>query len=470
MLRLARKIDDDQTIERDPEHLLAGISTGAKLSPDTLFSRGSHLIVDCSHVQNVRHEGLSVVPVEEVFADPEAVFLGFGFPNVYVAMPRDEDDERGSGWDRFAAFMFFRQAAYIHDTKGRVQGGMFVELRGLSHQARAALRNALEQDVGKRHVSCANATGRALTAAGFTCGGRKLSRKVRPMRLARTIWERGLEFRGEAIELRLIRTNGGTVTDHFAGVIRKEATSGFRAIKKIVAKKKAKPKAPVIEPRELIADLSSIVTKEVPGLASREVFVGRPSKIGAFLRRQWGEHPIFEVETIGAQPDLNSFSALSAPLKPYPGKLDLLGRLKRYVLFSRPVVKTVRRQMAVKMDSLGTLPAQSIINMLQVGPPEQPFIYNMVLTGTSVRLSRLENQSEKDNDKANWVLAKHVLLSGYDPDVRFAGEVWAEDTSEGRIMHINNNSGTYKPSDAQTTQAHQFLSEVFGVPAVAHAA
>lgn len=82
-------------------------------------------------------------------------------------------------------------------------------------------------------------------------------------------------------------------------------------------------------------------------------------------------------------------------------------------------------------------------------------------------MSRLENRDERDSDKANWVLAKHVLLADYDPDVRYAGEAWAEDTPDGRVMHINNNSGTYKPTAAQLHEAARYLAEAFGVPVIA---
>lgn len=36
-------------------------------------------------------------------------------------------------------------------------------------------------------------------------------------------------------------------------------------------------------------------------------------------------------------------------------------------------------------------------------------------------------------------------------------------------MHINNNSGTYKPTAQQGEAARSYLSDVFGVAGVAHA-
>lgn len=180
----------------DERNLFAGLTTGAKLATDTLFSRGPQLVIDASHVRVVRHEGLAVIPVAEVFADPSAVFLGFGYPNVYLALPRRASEPKGRGWDRYAAFMFWREKSYVADTKGRVQGGLIVELRGLPPEAIDALRDAMVRQSGRRTITCANATAKVLDAAGFTCRGRQLKRSVRPMRLARRIWEGGLEFRG----------------------------------------------------------------------------------------------------------------------------------------------------------------------------------------------------------------------------------------------------------------------------------
>lgn len=469
MMRFTPTPSSTRPPETPPVHdegdLLNGLTDGVKFTTDTLFSRGTQLVLDASHVNAVRHEGLSVIPIGEVFSDSDAVFIGFGFPNVYVAVPREDDAERGSGWDRFAAFMFWRQQAHVADTKGRVQGGVLVQLRNLPEEAIDRLRAAMQSGAGQRSISCANANGRMLTAAGFTCGGKAMTRAVRPMKLARRVWEDGLEFKGEPVDLRIIRTDGGTVSDHFAGVMRKEFTSLCRAAKKVAGRGHVKAKAPVMEPRPLAAPTSTIC----PSAPRLELRVGRPSRLAALLGRRYGEHPIFEAMLDPDHLDIDGadFAPLHDRLKHYPGKLDAMSKLKRYVLFAKPVVRVVRKQMAADMESLGVLAGSTLVGMLQEDSPQDPFIYNVVLTGESFRLSRLENRTDKDVAKANWVLAKHVLLAGYDPDVRYAGEAWAEDTPEGRVMHINNNSGTYKPTEAITAEAARYLAAAFGVPVVA---
>jgi CYTH domain len=454
---------------RSEVHLFDGLTEGARLKTEALFSSSSQIVVDASHVTMVEHEGLSVVPVAEVFSNPNATFLGFGKPNVFLSLPRAATPDVTAGWDRFAAFMFWRKAAHIADTKGRVQGGVFVELCDLPPEALVRLRTAMGAFEGRKTITCANATGRVMTQAGFTCDGRTLAYKVRPMTLAKAIWDGGLEFDGTAVTLRMIRTHSGTVSDHFVGVLRKESTSLFRAVEKIVRSKSTKSvaKAPVIQARPLAA-------AAVPSHAQTsrlELRVGRFTKVAVLLHQQVGEHPIFEARLDSAHVDINGtdFPELRSALKAYPGKLDATSKLKRYVLFSRPVVKAVRYQLAAKMDSLGRLPGPVLVEMFQTGSTGNPFLYNVVITGTSARMTRLENRTDKDVGKANWVLAKHVLLSGYDPDVRYAGEIWVEDTKTGRVLHLNDNSGTYKPSRNKAEAAARFLQQLTGVPVLFHA-
>lgn len=446
--------------------LLDGMTDGASLAPDGLFSRGSRMVVDASHVQAVQHDGLKLIPVAEVFANPNAVFLGFGEPNVYLTVPRQPG--ANVGWDKYAATMFWRQKSFVADTKGRVQGGILIELRNLHEAALEEICKAMRAQSGKRSITCARANARVLDAAGFTSGGKSIGHLVRPMALARKIWENGLEFRGEPVDLRVIRTGGRSLTDHFAAVVKKESTSLGRLAKKQINKLKRHKgdKAPVLEARELA--LAYPVVGDTSPLA--ELLVGRPSRLGAAMAAKIGDHPIFEAVPDKALVDPNSpsFESLNEPLRAYPGKLDLPTKAKRYLLFAPGPVNFIRRQLAQEMQSVGIHSGTQLMNMLRVSGDDKPFLYNAIVTSTSLRMSRLENRTAKDSRKANWILAKHVLIAGYDPDVRFAGEVWVEDGPNGRVVHVNNNSGTYKPSAAQTRAAAKFMAEGLGVPVEVH--
>lgn len=453
----------EQTNASDPfPDPLAGLTEGAMLAPDGLFSRGQRLVVDSSHVQTVDHEGLSLLPVEEVFSDSEALFLGFGIPNVYLAVPGEQ------GWEKYAATMFWRQPSFVADTKGRVQGGMLVELRQLAPEAVGELREVMHSHAGRRAITCARSNALVLHGAGFTSGGRSLRRFVRPMTLARHLWEHGLEHRGDPVELRVIRTGGQSISDHFLKVIRKESTSVGRVVKKQTAKlsRRRNNAAPTIEPRPMSpAKLEAGDTS-----LAAELRMGRPSRVGAMIGSYIGDHPIFEAIPDPANVDLDSpdFTELNAALPAYPGRLDVGTKLKKYLLFAPTPVRVIRSQLAQDMQSMGMHSGHTLTSMLQLGPPQDPFLYNAVLSGGALRVARLENRTEKDRGRANWLLAKHVLIAGYDPDVRFAGEFWVSEENGQRTVHLNNNSGTYKPSRSQAEAAGRFIEQGFGVPTVVH--
>jgi len=448
--------------------LLNGMTEGATLGPEGMFSHGPRLVVDASHVQSVLHDGIELVPIAEVFKNPKAVFIGFGMPNVYIALPTEGDGSEPR-WEKYAAAMFWRQPSHIADTRGRVQGGVLVELVDPPMGAISALRFAMTELEGQRTVSCAKANAELLHLAGFTSGLLPLDHHVRPAALARQIWEHGLEHRGRPVSLRVIQTTGRSVTDHFASVMSKESTSPGRLVAKQLKKvRKTTALAPTIDARPLAP------ANTHAGDVSRngELRAGRPNRLGSALCVFWGDHPIFEAVPDRSIVDLDSerFVDMNGPLTPYPGELDFATQAKKHVLFSPTAVRWIRRLLAREMVSVGQHTGYSMAAMLRVGTSERPFMYNAVLTSNALRIARLENQSRKDVKKANWVLSKHVLVAGYDPDVRFAGEFWVEDGPNGREIHVNNNSGTYQPGPERTEAAARFISEGFGIPVVVHQA
>ena len=448
--------------------LLSGMTEGATLGPDGMFSRGPRLVVDASHVQSVHHDGIELVPIAEVFTNPKAAFIGFGMPNVYTTLPVEDGGGREPRWEKYAATMFWRQPSHIADTRGRVQGGVLFELVDPPIGAISALRLAMAELEGQRTVSCAKANAELLHLAGFTSGLLPLDHHVRPAALARQLWEHGLEHRGRPVALRVIQTTGRSVTDHFASVMSKESTSPGRLVTKQLKKvrKTSTAPAPTIDARPL----SPADTNAGDPTRSGELRAGRPNRLGSALCVFWGDHPIFEAIPDRSIVDLDTerFADMNEPLVPYPGTPDFATRAKKHVLFSPTAVRWIRRLLARDMVSVGQHTGHSMAAMLRTGTADRPFMYNAVLTSNALRIARLENQSRKDVKKANWVLSKHVLVAGYDPDVRFAGEFWVEDGPNGREIHVNNNSGTYQPGPERTEAAARFISEGFGIPVVVH--
>ncbi|HSX01451.1 MAG TPA: hypothetical protein VLF67_04380, partial [Candidatus Saccharimonas sp.] len=343
-----------------------------------------------------------------------------------------------------------------------VQAGILFELRNLPPKAVEALRHQMELKKGKRTASCAHAHAQVLAGAGFTCGGTSLRRVYRPSKLAALIWQHGLEYGGQPVELRLVQT-GASTPDHFLNVWRNEVTSPARAIAKQYARAGAAHAAPLFEP---------LATEPAPPAQSgtgRPVRVGvsLPSKLGMYLGFLWGERPIFYAET----PESPMAPELGTPLQSFPGKLDRVTKLKKHILFSRPVIWFINRHVVRSIAWDEGVPAGSIAAMLRRSPGtdrQTAYVYNYALTGTDVRISRLANDNGRDRKFINWILAKHVLLSNYSRDVRASGEMWCTLNEAGSpIVCLNLNSGTYKPSDERLEPTAQYLGALFGTPVVA---
>jgi hypothetical protein len=416
------------------------------------------MVIDASEVPTAVDDGsgLTLFPIDAIFGDRRAVFIGFGRPNVFMTLPRSEHDERGSGWDKFAAFMFYRQKSYVADTKGRVQAGILFELRGLPDDAVAALRYHMQLISGHRNPSCANATGRVLTAADFTCGGHSLAHILRPSRLAARIWRHGLEYEGLPVDIRIVQA-GDSVSDHFRSIWDREATSPGRTVRKVYQRHAEHVPAPVFGEQPQL----QLVSDRWDDTELMPVGISRPSLLGAHLGFIFGERPVFETMPLISIDEV----ALATPLKHFPGKLDRITKLKKYVLFSKPVIRLLRRHVVAAME-YHDAPRRAVVDMLRLSPGidhETAFIYNIVMTGRYVRITRLENRNGRDHKFINWILAKHVFVSGYDPDVRFPAEVWCFMEGDERVVALNRNSGTYKPDAERHYAAARYLSKVFDV-------
>ncbi|CAF0837666.1 unnamed protein product [Didymodactylos carnosus] len=113
----------------------------------------------------------------------------------------------------------------------------------------------------------------------------------------------------------------------------------------------------------------------------------------------------------------------------------------------------IRSQMASGWDNHGYFSAAALSSMMSVDPKKENK-YNVVITGDCL----IGMHNSVGIKFVDWLLSKHVLMSGYDDDVRFAGEIWMEHRNEGLVLHVSNNSGTYLPTDEQLTATGQYVA------------
>lgn len=437
---------------------LQGIWAGAVVRPEPLFHRKTRIIIDThfSPEHNILRNGLEetefdhikLISLDKLFNNKNEIFLGFGVPNVYLTVPKAS----GDGYVKFAAFMLWRQCSAIIDTKGRVQSGFLIRFRNPSQYMLASLRQAMLQQSNSRHVSCAYANACVLDSAGFTCGGTNLNNHFGARSLFQQIFENGLEYRGEPLDLDFIRTTRLTLEEHFSEVRKKEITSLGRTCKKVV--KECLPsnnhtRAPLLEAKYV--PMKPTVIGHCGSLTRLEI--SHPGFFGATVRKFIGSHTLFKLIPDKEQANVNFYLPQTIPAFAMKNP-SFITRIKKYLLFSRSVVLTIRNQMASSWDDHGYFSPGPLASMMSINTKNEPHPYNIVMTGDFI----IGMHNSPGLKVVDWILSKHVLISGYDDDVRFAGEAWMEHQDNGLVLHLSNNSGTYQPTDKQLTAAGEYVS------------
>ncbi|MCB0352339.1 MAG: hypothetical protein KDD64_02405 [Bdellovibrionales bacterium] len=440
-------------------HQFAPFSRHFERRPEPLFGRIVE-VTDCStSVRDRAASDLRVVRISDFLAGNDHVFLGFGLPNAYLAFPAPPASNEPH-YEKFAAKSLRRAPSVVEDTKGWVQAGIHFLMRDLPEEAKQAIRVAAADHHGKKYWTCVNANARVLEDAGFTSGGKPLRKIYFPVALLRTIEENGLFYRGQPVNVEVFRTSRTPVEDFGMAIVGAESKTlsrhSKRAIDKwlrgtklkwLTTKRKLSQKGAVWEEREIAPSLPEGVKYK----DDLDVRVSVPSQRGFLVRMLWGPHHLFEVR----QNRVAVSDFLPDKLRAYPQeKPSLATRLKKGLLFSPPVIRGIRRELCPRYFELGERDEAKIHRMLLTDSEKNPNKFNLFVTGEKIILSRLKVRFPK----ADWIMSKHVLVSGYDSDVRFAGEVWKD---KDGVINVNGNSGTYQPTDEQLLKLVEYLQRVF---------
>ena len=178
-----------------------------------------------------------------------------------------------------------------------------------------------------------------------------------------------------------------------------------------------------------------------------ELESSEPGKIGRLFRLIWPAHTLFRVRQSHVAIDGYLPRALPVVEKANP---SLLSRLK-----SGPVIALVRWQLA-RFHQPQTRTDEELFDALAPHAAGKPNKYNIVIEGGRISVAKLfHGLGWKRVDD---LLSKHILLSGYSKDVRFAGEIWK---GEDGVIYLSNNSGTYQPSEPELERAVAYLAAVF---------
>jgi hypothetical protein len=417
-------------------------------------------VVDASTIRERTIDDLKVFRIPDLFAGPDEVFIGFGKPNAYIVVP----DGKG-GYQKFAGKSLKRAPSVIADTRGFVQSGILLRLLNLPPHAAEQLRHAMTLHHGNKYWTCVNACLRVLSDAGFTVKTRPMKKVYVPYAMLRMLLEEGLYFDGRRVEFEVIRTTPERFDRYVLQIVKAETMTFCRHADRSLesAAKKNKLMAGLLTVRQLPGKLlqrkpkarvSAPVAPDIQPAAFASdigIKVSKASFLGNLLRQSWGSHALFEA----AQARVKVEDFLTETLQAFPqANPSLATRLKKRILFAKPVIKLIRRVLAADHVDIGMRNERDVYLMLRTHSEQAQNKYNLVITRSSIILSRI-NVGVKLID---WILSKHVLMSGYHPFVVFAGEIWKD---EQGVIHVSRNSGTYRPTEAMLDAVVEFLRAVF---------
>ncbi|CAF3049986.1 unnamed protein product [Rotaria sp. Silwood2] len=166
-----------------------------------------------------------------------------------------------------------------------------------------------------------------------------------------------------------------------------------------------------------------------------------PSRLGQFTESIFHEHSIY---TLNIPSDI---------IDQYlPNKLQafvsttLTNLVKHYFFYSKPIIYASRSQLSSNVEQLSDLILFKDFLENLLSKNDSALRYNFVITNNCLIFSRIPRMRHVPYH----ILCKHITLSNRSTNVRFAGELWRDD--DGQFL-LNNNSGTYRPSDRLIKQA-----------------
>lgn len=393
----------------------------------------------------------SFVRLKDAIPHEDPLLIGFGRPNVFLIVP----DGRG-GTQRLAAKSLRMGEARVEDSRGLAQAGIFLRIdrEQVRPEMLEAIHRSLHEREGTKSWTCVQSVCTALRNAGFTSGGRPLS-ELFPMPMMERILREGLEWNGEPLRVDLVNASSKSLNE-FTGEIRdaQRRTLSRHAWRHLIALEQRFPvTARILRLRDQTRETLAVIfwKREAEGAAEAAApayWTSDPSPLGRLMNALGGEHKFIEFPV--PRPEVIDLH-LPGPLVAYQAKNpSFWTTLKKDFLFSPRMVAFLRNQ----------LHRGRRVEPCPGGCEEMPFIptsgerYNFVLTNESLILTRLQVR----HPGVDWILTKHVLLSGYHPDVRVAGELWRD--PQGRV-HVNLDSGTYAPPPARRQALIEVLREMF---------
>jgi hypothetical protein len=446
---------------------------------ETLFGEMTPVVDVSHHIRDIKvpsHKDLTFFQLDKVLS-PGSVFLGFGKPNVYLGMPNDNGE-----FSKLDAKSVKRGKAQVVHMRNFAQSGLIfllhiddIEDDHSPEFIKNTLRNMVQEESGLRHWTCVNANAKVLDKTGFYFPNEKLlSEFYFPMTFARKLLKNGIFYRNKRVKVTVIRTVPVYLENFGLSVVKSQWTSIYRHAVRY-ANKHAKWLVNAIsygkdKSLDLMGDFKKLkmpiedkvtfMPKSYSASCKYPMTISYPSKNGTFFRWIWGPHSFFTIT-----PNDNPIGEyLPEKITAYETKSgSVFNFIKQNILFNNGVSSFIVKHLA-KNESPVFMPTESeLFNLLRTHNEKNPNKYNIVVTGTNIRVMKLGIKYKF----VDWVMSKHILSSKNienkgknlkEPDVRFAGEVWKTSDS---LIHISNDSGTFAPTNEMLDELIKYFQLIF---------
>jgi hypothetical protein len=176
--------------------------------------------------------------------------------------------------------------------------------------------------------------------------------------------------------------------------------------------------------------------------------ISKPSLFGKVTSTIFDEYPVYKCRISSEM--LNNY--LPEKLSSFAAK-SLKNLAKREFFYSKPIIFASRSQLCDQFEELScSITLEDLLDEL-LSETNNIIRYNFVITGDYLIFVKIAHTRHASYH----ILCKHITLSNRGEDVRFAGELWRD---ENNLFKLNNNSGTYRPSNILINNTVQLFNEL----------
>lgn len=478
MVSKREKFEDDLKMDDSQRYLSSAHTKKSDQFSSYMYGTKTFEVIKPSAIQEFAAEsdGTLNTVMASHFLKPGVMAINFGIPNVAAFTTEDKGD--GSVQTvKVDAKSLKREPMKYHATNGKIQSGVFFVPTNIPAEALKRFNEAAKKMEGRADITCVNTNCRVLQQAGFSIEGKKMEDVIFPNTfmehlLFRNVIYTDTEGKKHKVHFDIINTTPNSLEDHFEKIDMAVVGTRLRHRQRNADTEESR-KARGVAAKALIESEKRRLESERKGLASesehkqdaanltrRKFTVSVPSFIGSAVASIWGRHTIFEVHLADKKEQIaERFKKESLPkLKPFPqAKPSFTTKVKRDILFSKPMINFLRRHMMGNVDTL-YLNTQDLFSHLKSTEGER---LNYVIFEDKAVFARVNANGKKEEalrKTADWALSKHALLAGRE-DVLCSGELWY-DKARGRFM-MNKDSGTYMPHENHLKVTVELANEIF---------